>query len=266
MAGSRSSTGQAQNFDNEVKHGNYEVSSQASGEINCRLKDVNKSLIASNEIVKVLYNIMSKEEEQSSRLALVSALRVELDRARVQVGQLVQEQWYDADEIDVRLKRFSEEMEDWRRKGKQEIKKAISSLAREVKIERKMRGRIERMNIKLGSELADMRTRLEKAQLDEENENVDYEVKNEGDAGKENGETASQYFDGMDEDSSDSELLSIDLNMDHSTRDLKEMNWQDVDSSPAMSSDKIMSSLREACSALLKDIESKRQMSELQEN
>ncbi|KAL9228603.1 hypothetical protein vseg_004162 [Gypsophila vaccaria] len=139
-----------------------EMSNHASGENNrnmkSRLKDVNNSLIASKELVKVLYRIMSQEEQQSSRLTLVSALRVELDRARLQVDQLIQEQRFYCNQMDTLLKDFAEEKAAWKSKEKQKIKEAISSLAREVEIEKKLRRQAERMNKKLGLELAETKT------------------------------------------------------------------------------------------------------------
>ncbi|KAK9727034.1 hypothetical protein RND81_05G253800 [Saponaria officinalis] len=144
-----------------------EVSNDASGENNrnmkCRLKDVNNSLIASKELVKVLFRIISQEEQQSSRLTLVSALRVELDRARLQVDQLIQEQRFHCNQMDTLLKEFAEEKAAWKSKEKQKIKEAISSLAREVEIEKKLRRQAERMNKKLGLELAETKTHFSRA-------------------------------------------------------------------------------------------------------
>ncbi|XP_074268137.1 uncharacterized protein LOC141591634 [Silene latifolia] len=144
-----------------------EASNLAFGENNHnvrrRLKDVNNSLIASKELVKVLFRIIAQEEQQSSRLTLVSALRVELDRARLQVDQLIQEQRYSSEQFDALLKQFSEEKAVWKSKEKQKIKEAISSLTKEVEIERKQRRQTERLNKKLGLELANTRTHFERA-------------------------------------------------------------------------------------------------------
>ncbi|KAH9605501.1 hypothetical protein KSS87_004670 [Heliosperma pusillum] len=144
-----------------------EVSNLTFGENNHnvkrRLKDVNNSLIASKELLKVLFRIMSQEEQQSSKLTLVSALRVEMDRARLQVDQLVQEQRYNSEQFDALFKQFSEEKAAWKSKEKQKIKEAISSLTNEVESERKQRRQVERLNKKLGLELANTRTHFERA-------------------------------------------------------------------------------------------------------
>ncbi|XP_074289491.1 uncharacterized protein At5g41620-like isoform X2 [Silene latifolia] len=144
-----------------------EVSNRVPGENNLnvetRLKDVNNSLIASKELVKVLFRIMSHEEEQSSRLTLVSALRVELDRARLQVDQLIHEKRFDCDQMEMILKEFAEEKAAWKSRERRKIKEAVSSLTREIEIERKLRRQAERLNKKLGAELADTRDHFGRA-------------------------------------------------------------------------------------------------------
>ncbi|XP_010685412.2 uncharacterized protein At5g41620 isoform X2 [Beta vulgaris subsp. vulgaris] len=131
--------------------------------VKTRLKDVNNSLIASKELVKVLFRIVSQEEQHSSRMTLVSALKVELDRARVQVEKLVQEQRMNCNQMDGLLKQFAEEKANWKSKERERIREAVSSLARELEIERKLRRQAERMNKKLGKELADTRAHFSKA-------------------------------------------------------------------------------------------------------
>ncbi|KAJ8440498.1 hypothetical protein Cgig2_022939 [Carnegiea gigantea] len=128
-----------------------------SSSVKTRLKDVNYSLIASKELVKVLLRILSQEEQHSSRITLVSALKVELDRARLQVDQLIQEQRFTCNQIDALLKHFAEEKAAWKSREKERIREAVSSMARELEIERKLRRQAERLNKKLGTELADTR-------------------------------------------------------------------------------------------------------------
>uniref|UniRef100_A0A803LXQ2 Uncharacterized protein n=1 Tax=Chenopodium quinoa TaxID=63459 RepID=A0A803LXQ2_CHEQI len=138
-----------------------EVSSHMAGlgennmNVKTRLKDVNNSLIASKELVKVLFRILSQEEQHSSRITLVSALRVELDRARLQVDKLIQDQRFYCNQMDALLKHFAEEKAAWKSRERERIREAVSSLARELEIERKLRRQAERLNKKLGMELAD---------------------------------------------------------------------------------------------------------------
>ncbi|GAB4859812.1 hypothetical protein Ancab_011292 [Ancistrocladus abbreviatus] len=144
-----------------------EVTSQAAAEnmvgVKTRLKDVSNSLTASKELVKVLFRMLSQEEQHSSKLTLVSALRVELDRARLQIDQLIQEHRCSYNEINAALKQFAAEKAAWKSKEQDRIRDAISSIARELEIEKKMRKQTERLNKKLGRELADTREDLSKA-------------------------------------------------------------------------------------------------------
>ncbi|XP_021720534.1 centrosomal protein of 83 kDa-like isoform X2 [Chenopodium quinoa] len=153
-----------------------EVSSHMAGlgennmNVKTRLKDVNNSLIASKELVKVLFRILSQEEQHSSRITLVSALRVELDRARLQVDKLIQDQRFYCNQMDALLKHFAEEKAAWKSREQERIREAVSSLARELEIERKLRRQAERLNKKLGMELADTKAHFSTAlkELDSE--------------------------------------------------------------------------------------------------
>lgn len=147
--------------DSVGKSSSIEVGSHAQGENNSsikpRLKDVNNSLIASRELVKALFRILSQDEQHQSEITLVSALRVELDRARLQVDQLMQEHRYSSTQINALLKQFAEEKAAWKSKEKERVREAVSSMARELEIERKLRRQAERLNKKLGAQLSDSR-------------------------------------------------------------------------------------------------------------
>ncbi|KAM2638277.1 hypothetical protein EV1_022673 [Malus domestica] len=73
------------------------------------LKDVSSSLSTSKELVKVLTRVSGLEEQHSLTTTLLSALRVELDRARVQVHQLIREQRSNCNEIEFLMKKFTED-------------------------------------------------------------------------------------------------------------------------------------------------------------
>ena len=128
--------------------------------VKSRLKDVNNSLIASKELVKALFRILSQDEQHSSEITLVSALRIELDRARLQVDQLIQEHRHSSTQINTLLKQFAEEKAAWKSKEKEKVTEAVASIARELEIERKLRRQAERLNKKLGVELSDSRAHL----------------------------------------------------------------------------------------------------------
>ncbi|GAB2242436.1 hypothetical protein Droror1_Dr00019211 [Drosera rotundifolia] len=143
-----------------------------SGSIKARLKDVRNSLTASKELVKVLYRMLSEEEEHSWSLTLVSAIKVEIDRARIQINQAIQEHCFTNNEVDVLLKQFAAERAAWKSKEKERIHEAL----RELGTEKRMRRQAERLNKKLGSELANARADLSKATKDLDSERRAREV------------------------------------------------------------------------------------------
>uniref|UniRef100_A0A5B6ZCH5 Uncharacterized protein n=1 Tax=Davidia involucrata TaxID=16924 RepID=A0A5B6ZCH5_DAVIN len=140
--------------------------------VKTRLKDVSNSLTTSKELLKVLNRVCGLEEQKSSNISLVSALRAELDRACVQVDRLIQEQRSNNNrsEIDCLLKQFAEEKAAWKSKEQDRIYNAIASVAGELKVEKKMRRQTERLNKKLGRELADTKASLSKAVKELESE------------------------------------------------------------------------------------------------
>ncbi|XWS73862.1 hypothetical protein CRYUN_Cryun02cG0165600 [Craigia yunnanensis] len=135
-----------------------------------RLKDVSNGLATSKELLKVLNRICGLEEQHSSSMSLVSALRVELDRARIQVDQLIREQRSNGNEIEYLMRHFAEEKAAWKRKERARIRDAIACIAEELEVEKKLRRQTERLNKKLGKELADTKASLLKAtkELDSE--------------------------------------------------------------------------------------------------
>ncbi|KAF8364875.1 hypothetical protein HHK36_033142 [Tetracentron sinense] len=138
--------------------------------VKARLKDVSNGLTTSKELLKILNRVWGLEEQNSSSMSLVSALRVELERARMQVDQLIQEQRSDRNEINYLMKRFAEEKAAWKSKEQEKIQAAIESIAGDLAVERKLRRRTESLNKKLGRELAETKTSLLKAVKELESE------------------------------------------------------------------------------------------------
>ncbi|XVF19663.1 hypothetical protein REPUB_Repub11eG0130400 [Reevesia pubescens] len=138
--------------------------------IRTRLKDVSNGLATSKELLKVLNRICGLEEQDSSSMSLVSALRFELDRARIQVDQLIREQRSNRNEIEYLMRLFEEEKAAWKRKERERIRDAVACIAEELEVEKKLRRQTERLNKKLGKELADTRESLSKATKDLDSE------------------------------------------------------------------------------------------------
>ncbi|XP_022753747.1 uncharacterized protein At5g41620-like [Durio zibethinus] len=135
-----------------------------------RLKDVSYGLATSKELLKVLNRICGLEEQHSSSMSLVSALRVELDRAGIQVDQLIRKQRSNRNEIEYLVSHFAEEKAAWKRKERERIRDAIACIAEELEVEKKLRKQTERLNNKLGNELADTKASLSKATKELESE------------------------------------------------------------------------------------------------
>ncbi|TMW96819.1 hypothetical protein EJD97_006747 [Solanum chilense] len=141
-----------------------------------RLKDVSNALTTSKELLKIINRIWAHADQPSSSTSLVSALHTELERARLQVNQLIQDQRSDQNEINYLLKCFAEEKAAWKNKEQQAVEAAIESVANELEVERKLRRRFESLNKKLGKELSDSKASFVKAVQELESEKRAREV------------------------------------------------------------------------------------------
>ncbi|KAJ7976176.1 Golgin family A protein [Quillaja saponaria] len=128
--------------------------------VKTRLKDVSNALTTSKELLKIINRIWGHEDRPSSSMSLISALHTELERARLQVNQLIQEQRSDQNEIHYLLKCFAEEQAAWKIKEQEVVEAAIESVAGELEVERKLRRRSESLNKKLGREVAETKASL----------------------------------------------------------------------------------------------------------
>ncbi|KAJ9181338.1 hypothetical protein P3X46_009476 [Hevea brasiliensis] len=135
-----------------------------------RLKDVSNALTTSKELLKIINRVWGSEDRPSSSMSLISALHAELERARLQVNLLIQEQRSDQNDISYLMKCFAEEKAAWKNKEQKVVEAAIESLAGELEVEKKLRRRLESLNKKLGKELAETKSSLLKLVKELENE------------------------------------------------------------------------------------------------
>ncbi|PNS98385.1 hypothetical protein POPTR_016G074300v4 [Populus trichocarpa] len=135
-----------------------------------RLKDVSNALTTSKELLKIINRVWGNEDRPSSSMSLISALHAELERARLQVNHLIQEQRSDQNEINYLMKCFAEEKAAWKNKEQKVVEAAIESIAGELDVEKKLRRRFESLNKKLGKELAETKASLLKAVKELESE------------------------------------------------------------------------------------------------
>lgn len=141
-----------------------------------RLKDVSNALTTSKELLKIINRMWGHEDHPSSSMSLISALHTELERARLQVNQLIHEQRSDQNEINYLMKCFAEEKASWKTKEREIVEAAIESVAGELDVERKLRRRLESLNKKLGRELAETKASLLKVVKELETEKREREI------------------------------------------------------------------------------------------
>ncbi|KAF5737425.1 hypothetical protein HS088_TW13G00305 [Tripterygium wilfordii] len=138
--------------------------------VKSRLKDASSALITSKELLKIINRMWGHEDRPSSSMPLISTLYAELERARLLINQLIQEQRSDHNEINYLMKRFAEEKAAWKNREQEVVEAAIESITGELDVERKLRRRFESLNKKLGKELAETKSYLLKAVKELENE------------------------------------------------------------------------------------------------
>ncbi|KAH0749909.1 hypothetical protein KY290_029141 [Solanum tuberosum] len=140
------------------------------------LKDVCHGLTTCKELLKVLSHVWNLKDQKFTCSSLFSAINTELDWLCDEVSKLIREHRHNHSEVDILLKKFEEEKMAWKVKEQDKIHTAITSVAREFKIEKKLRKQTERLNKKLGRELADTKASLSKAVKELEGEKRDRDI------------------------------------------------------------------------------------------
>ncbi|KAF8379643.1 hypothetical protein HHK36_029086 [Tetracentron sinense] len=116
------------------------------------------SLKTSTELLKILNRIWSLEEQHASNISLVKSLKMELNHARSQIKELIQEQQADQHEIDELMKQVAEDKLVRKSKEQDRIKAAVQSVRDELEDERKLRKRSESLHRKLARELSEVKS------------------------------------------------------------------------------------------------------------
>ncbi|CAA0818809.1 Unknown protein [Striga hermonthica] len=136
-----------------------------------RLKDATNALTTSKELLKIISRMWARAGPPSSSVPLISALHVELERARLQVNHLIQDQHRPGpNETDHLIKLLAEEKASWKKREKQAVEAAVGHVVAELDAERKLRRRLESLNKKLGKELLEVKSSFLKAVKELENE------------------------------------------------------------------------------------------------
>ncbi|XP_031491179.1 uncharacterized protein At5g41620 [Nymphaea colorata] len=139
------------------------MSSESLVALRNHIKDNGHCSSTYKELLKILNRIWGLEEQHSTSMSIVSALREELKKARVQIDRLVEEHRSDRREIEYMMKRFAEEKAAWKSRERDRIQDVVQTAAAELEVERKLRRRMESMNKKLAEELTETKALLAKA-------------------------------------------------------------------------------------------------------
>lgn len=118
------------------------------------LRDISDGLTTSKELLKILDYTWELNERSCTTKSLVAALKCELEETQAKVGKLIQEQEVKESKMDCLVKKFAKERFSWKTKEQERIQNAVKSIARELEVEKKLKGQFERLNRKLGQELA----------------------------------------------------------------------------------------------------------------
>ncbi|KAK1378186.1 Plasma membrane-like protein [Heracleum sosnowskyi] len=154
----------------EVTPYNPAVTPTSSVDLNGGIGETSYSLKTSTELLKVLNRIWSLEEQHASNIALVRALKKELDHARGKIKELVRDQQADRHEMDVLMKQIADEKLDRKSKEHDRVNAAIQSVRDELEDERKLRRRSESLHRKLAKDLYEVKSSLSNALKDLERE------------------------------------------------------------------------------------------------
>ncbi|KAG7035923.1 hypothetical protein SDJN02_02723 [Cucurbita argyrosperma subsp. argyrosperma] len=135
-----------------------------------RLKEVGNCLTTSKELIRVLNHVLAHEDNDQHRPSsispLITALKSEMERAKARVDHLIKDQSLHGDEIEIVMKRFTEEKTAWKNRERARVRSSIASMADEIEIEKKLRRQAERLNKTIAKELAEAKISLSKAMKD----------------------------------------------------------------------------------------------------
>ncbi|XP_062029775.1 uncharacterized protein At5g41620-like [Rosa rugosa] len=144
----------------EVAPYNPAVTPTSSLDFKGRIGESHYNLKTSTELLKVLNRIWSLEEQHTSNIALIKALKAELDHARVKIKDLVRVRQADRHELDNLMKQIGEDKLVRKSKEQDRIHAAVQSVRDELEDERRLRKRSESLHRKLARDLSEVKSSL----------------------------------------------------------------------------------------------------------
>ncbi|GFY97399.1 myosin heavy chain-like protein [Actinidia rufa] len=121
------------------------------------------NLKTSTELLKVLNRIWILEEQHTSNMSLVNALKRELDHSRARIKELAQEKQTSRHEMEELIQQVAADKIVRKSKEQDRIKAAVQLVREEIEDERKLRKHSESLHRKLARELSDLKSSFSSA-------------------------------------------------------------------------------------------------------
>lgn len=142
----------------EVTPYNPAATPSSSLDFKGRMGDPNHSLKTSTELLKVLNRIWCLEEQHTSNVSLLKALKTELDNARTRMKDLLREKQKDRQVMDDLMKQVAELKHVKRNMEQDRVQSALQSVRQELEDERKLRKRSESLHRKMVRDISEMKS------------------------------------------------------------------------------------------------------------
>lgn len=121
-------------------------------------EELGYALKTSNQLLKVLNRIWMLEEQNTSSISMIKALKLELNHAQSHIQRLLQERQTDQREMDHMLERLAEDKVHRKDKERERIMAAVQSVREELDNERRLRKQSESLHQKLTKKLSEMKS------------------------------------------------------------------------------------------------------------
>ncbi|KAM0943801.1 putative protein BRANCHLESS TRICHOME [Dioscorea sansibarensis] len=125
---------------------------------------------APDDVFRFYSHLKLLEDQQVTTVSVVSALQSEVEQARARISELETERKSAKKKLDHFLRKLAEEKASWRSREHEKIQAILDDMKADLNRERKNRQRIETVNSKLVSELAEVKLSAKRFMQDYEKE------------------------------------------------------------------------------------------------
>ncbi|KAG7994605.1 hypothetical protein I3843_01G066300 [Carya illinoinensis] len=133
------------------------VTPPSSLDLKSRMVESDYGIKTSTELLKVLNRIWSLEEQHTSNISLMKALKMELYHSRARIQELLEEKELGRHGMGDLIKRVAEDKLDRKNKEQDRTKAAIEAIKNELEDEKKSRRHSEALHRKLAQELSELK-------------------------------------------------------------------------------------------------------------